>query len=82
MYIRLSETLIWSVKIILFPFWFSGDGKNYTANLKTRLNGKLDEGKDYMVFQRAYLNVYQTISVHIFFWVLIHTSQSFSPEQV
>ena len=51
----------------LFPFWFSGDGKNYTANLTTYLNGKLDEGKDYMVFQRAYLNVYQTISVFILF---------------
>ena len=67
MYIRLWETLKWFKECILFPFWFSGDGKNYTSNLTTYLNGKLDEGKDYMVFQRAYLNVYQTISVFILF---------------
>ena len=63
MYIRLRETHKWFTECIFFLFWFSGDGKNYTANLTTYLNGKLDEGRDYMVFQRAYLNVYQTISV-------------------
>ena len=82
MYIGIEEIFNWFIKNILFPSWFSGDGKNYTANVTTYLNGKLDEGKDYMVFQRAYLNVYQTISVHILFWVLIHTSHSSSPEQV
>ena len=49
-----------SHKNISVPFWFSGDGKNYTTSLskRTYLNGKLDEGESYMVFQRAYLNVY------------------------
>ena len=46
-------------KYTSIPFWFSGDGKNYTTSFskKTYLNGKLDEGEAYMVFQRGYLNV-------------------------
>ena len=58
MYMRLWETLKWFTKNVLIRFWFLGDGKNYTANLTTYVNGKLDEEKVYMVFQRAYLNVY------------------------
>ena len=46
-------------KYISISFWFSGDGKKYTTSLpkKSYLNGKLDEGEVYMVFQRGYLNV-------------------------
>ena len=58
MYIGIEEIFNRFIKNILFSSWYSGDGKNYTANVTTYLNGKLDEGKDYMVFQRAYLNVY------------------------